>query len=50
MARAAWDTLGQALGAAALERDGVPGAVVWLPTSGSFGAYFNRHLHVLVSA
>ena len=49
MARAAWDTLRQALGAAALEPDGVPGAVVSLQAFGSFGANFHLHLHVLVT-
>ena len=49
MARAAWDTLRHALGAAALEPDGLPGAVVSLQTFGSFGANFHPHLHVLVT-
>ena len=49
MAQAAWDTLRDALREAALEPDGVPGAVVALQTFGSFGANFHPHLHVLVT-
>ena len=49
MARAAWDTLRDALREAALEPDGVPGAVVALQTFGSFGANFHPHLHVLAT-
>ena len=41
MARAARDTLRDALREAALEPDGVPGAVVALQTFGSFGANFH---------
>ncbi len=49
MARAARDTLRAALREAALEPDGVPGAVVALQTFGSFGANFHPHLHVLAT-
>ena len=49
MAKAAWETLRDALSGAALEPDGVPGAVVSLQTFGSFGANFHPHLHVLAS-
>jgi len=49
MARAAWDTLRDALREAACEPDGAPGAVVSLQTFGSFGANFHPHLHGLVT-
>ena len=49
MAKAARDTLGRLLAEAAVEPDGVPGAVVSLQTFGSFGANFHPHLHVLAT-
>ena len=50
MARAAYRTLREALGDAAVEPDGRPGAVVSLQTFGSYGANFHPHLHTIVTA
>jgi ribosomal protein S27E len=50
MARVAWGVIRDGLSEAAVEPDGVPGAVVSLQTFGSYGANFHPHLHAVVSA
>jgi len=50
MARVAWGVIREGLCEAAVEPDGVPGAVVSLQTFGSYGANFHPHLHAVVSA